>query len=245
MPPFNQNSIVLYPVIFFFVSFFIWTYFQYSERDFDILSRKISEVEQGFALIRNENQKLKEELDSLKEDNYSKLAEVNSNSKNILELNKQIYYLHSKIEKLENDIKPYLMDIAEISTFDVSSYPPVGHEYYEGEHIIFKAENAWHGTVDKNGYVIAYFPQGKICTVYGVTTRGRGKEYEWVSSYKLEYLDTNHTWIKIGEFVGNKDVTSLKRNDFTHPVVGIGLKLTVLSFQSVPTMKLAIHGYCE
>ena len=131
-------------------------------------------------------------------------------------------------------------DISEISSFTATSFWDAS---WNPSNACFLSSRAWHSKEKENQHIIAHFPGN--CTISGITTRGRGSDKkQYVTSYKLEYLSIDNHWKNIGVFDGNSGLNSLKHNDFS-PVTGQALKLSVLSYNEYPVMKIAIYGHCD
>ena len=224
---FLYGSLILNSVI--IVGFMVYSIYNNSQTVQDLTSLK-----QDVKNLNNDVNKLKPKIENI-------IDAITHDEDTINQHGDDIDNIIDTINQYGNAIYQNF-DIAEISTLTATSY---FNDNWQPGNALFKREHAWHPAEGKyeNQQVVAHF--SKECLISGVTTRGRGREYnQYITKYKLEYLDKNNNWQFIGIYDGNTDMYSLKKNIFDKPVSGYGLRLSALSYSERPVLKLAIHGYC-
>jgi len=78
---------------------------------------------------------------------------------------------------------------------------------------------------------------GKRSQVFGILIQGRGEGGQWTTAFSVSGSLDGKDYQKIGDFIGNTDATTVKKNIFKAPVSYQFIRLYVTSYQAHPSLR--------
>eukprot|EP01043_Picozoa_sp_COSAG02_P017639 COSAG02_NODE_803_length_17021_cov_18.597270_1_plen_2767_part_10 len=80
--------------------------------------------------------------------------------------------------------------------------------------------------------------------IVAVETQGRYNTGQWVKQYSLSYSIDGTTWDDYDELLpGNRDETSIVRNDLSEPLVALRFRVYPQEWQAWPSLRLELYGF--
>jgi len=101
--------------------------------------------------------------------------------------------------------------------------------------------HAWCGKKGEPNEIMVDLTTSLMVT--GVATQGRGDVKQWVIRYSIDTSENGEVWTTHGIMVGNFDSDTICRSRLKHPVLARFVKLSVLEYFSLPSLRWDVLTY--